>query len=406
MAMINQLKLKSKLLFLFFLIFFGVTSISILGYMNISSMKKNLDLLYFGSFIPVNELNTINLEYHQNIKNNIVLILNYEISPDVGSANIRKSLQIIEKEFSKYTAHFKRDEELSYIGFAEKKLKKMDQYFGKVIIFLLNEESQFDQFSVPMLVSKIDEIDNVIEKLLIYEKNMAQYERKMLLITYDNTLFQVSIIISIILGLVLYLAYAIFESIRRHQKYLESSAKKLRENNIKLEQSSYTDTLTTLHNRRYFNMVFSRELKRAKRNKSNFTFMMVDIDFFKQYNDFYGHLEGDKALKSVALSLKQTLLRPCDFIFRLGGEEFGIIVCETDTENSGFLAQRIIDKIDALRLKHEKSSVSSHLSVSIGVLACVPNIGLKDDEIIKKADDNLYLAKDTGRNKYIISEEV
>lgn len=128
----------------------------------------------------------------------------------------------------------------------------------------------------------------------------------------------------IVILAVLFISLYVFKSIQKDHTRLEIATKKLKIANKKLENVSYTDSLTTLHNRRYFNLVYERELKRAQRTHSYITFMMLDIDYFKQYNDTYGHLEGDYALKSVAKVLKDTLKRPSDYVFRLGGEEFGV----------------------------------------------------------------------------------
>ena len=184
------------------------------------------------------------------------------------------------------------------------------------------------------------------------------------------------------------------------------SSKKLKLANKKLENASYTDSLTNLHNRRYFNFIYDRETKRAKRNKTYITFMMLDIDYFKQYNDTYGHVAGDKALKNVAKVLKETLKRPSDYVFRLGGEEFGILLCDTDETNSANLAREICDAVRAKKIKHEASKVNQFLTISIGVVCCIADDALDEDVLITRADEMLYEAKESGRDRYIITSNV
>ena len=106
-----------------------------------------------------------------------------------------------------------------------------------------------------------------------------------------------------------------FKSIQTTHTKLEITTKKLKRANKKLENVSYTDSLTSLHNRRYFNFIYDKEIKRAKREKNYITFMMLDIDYFKQFNDTYGHIEGDYALKSVAKVLKD-ILKEKKFLFQ------------------------------------------------------------------------------------------
>jgi len=205
---------------------------------------------------------------------------------------------------------------------------------------------------------------------------------------------------------VLVISYQVFRSIQNDNTKLEVATKKLKKANKKLENVSYTDSLTSLHNRRYFNMLYTRELKRAKRTHSYITFMMLDIDFFKQYNDTYGHIEGDYALKSVAKVLKETLKRPSDFVFRLGGEEFGVLLTQTDESDSAKLARDICDAIKAREIKHEASSINEYLTMSIGVVCCIADDALDEDVLISRADETLYRAKETGRDRYIITTDV
>ena len=134
--------------------------------------------------------------------------------------------------------------------------------------------------------------------------------------------------------------------------------------------------------------------------------MMLDIDFFKQFNDTYGHIEGDYALKSVAKTLKDTLKRPTDFVFRLGGEEFGVLLTHTDESNSAKLARDICNNIRGREIKHENSKVNRYLTISIGVVCCVADNALDGDILISKADSMLYEAKESGRDRYMISSDV
>ncbi len=173
-------------------------------------------------------------------------------------------------------------------------------------------------------------------------------------------------------------------------------------NSLLKEQAglSMTDDLTQIPNRRHFNYTFERELSRAKRAKESMAFMMVDIDYFKLYNDEYGHLAGDEALKRVAKELQSVLKRPSDFIFRLGGEEFGVIIDEGDAVESAALAEYMCNKIENLGIEHSKSLVSDSLTISIGVHVKNPEDDIEERAFTQKADDALYQAKNQGRNRY------
>ena len=163
-----------------------------------------------------------------------------------------------------------------------------------------------------------------------------------------------------------------------------------------------TDYLTKIYNRRHFNTVFDIELKRSKRDKKNFVLMILDIDYFKQYNDTYGHDAGDKALYSVANALKYTLKRSEDFLFRLGGEEFGIITSGVDKEGVLILAEKLRESIINLQIEHTGSFINDNLTISIGIKVVEFNSDLIENDIYKLADKALYEAKERGRNKAIV----
>jgi len=405
MQFIEALKLKSKLLFLFIFITAGLFFLGIMGTINLSSMKKNLDSLYFGSLVPVTELSTILQTYHGEIANTIYKSKNSEMTPNIAQSQIRTALRKIQREWRNYESHFKRDSELQYVQYTTKEIKKVNNYINKILLALENGY-QLKDISIPNFEHKIAHIHKIIDKLITYEVRIARYERKNFLEVYNSLLFNVGLILFIVILAVMFISYYVFKSIQNDQTALEIATKKLKQANKKLESASYTDSLTSLYNRRYFNHIYDRELKRAKRTHSYITFMMLDIDYFKQYNDTYGHIEGDYALKSVAKVLKEILQRPGDFVFRLGGEEFGVLLTETPESNSAAIARKIGDSIREREIKHENSKVHEYLTISIGVACCIADEALDEELLMTKADEMLYKSKDGGRDCYSITTDV
>lgn len=405
MNFIEALKLRSKLFFIFIIITIGLLSIGIMGALNLNAMKKNLDSLYFGSLVPVVELNTILQSYHGNLANSMYRAKNMQISPDEARSQIKLSINTIEKEWKSYESHFKRDPEIPYVAFVAAEIQATNQYFLSVLKALENGYDIKD-LVIESVEKKITHIHNVINKLINYEVDIAKYERKNFLIVYDSILLKVGTILMMVIFGVMIISFYVFKSIQSDQSALEIATKKLKIANKKLENASYTDSLTGLHNRRYFNLVYDRELKRAKRNHSHITFMMLDIDYFKQYNDMYGHIEGDAALKCVAKVFKDILKRPSDFVFRLGGEEFGILFSETPESNSAIIARSICDAVKAREVKHEGSKIGKFLTISIGVACCVADEALNEEILITKADEMLYKTKENGRDGYTITTDI
>ena len=167
----------------------------------------------------------------------------------------------------------------------------------------------------------------------------------------------------------------------------------------RIEELSIHDELTKLYNRRHFNKLLHDEVNRAKRDTKLLSFMMIDVDFFKLYNDNYGHQEGDNVLHEIGKVLNSYCKRAGDFAFRLGGEEFGILYSELTKEESEVYANAIRKAVENLKIPHLKNETSKVVTISIGLLSIEPNQEITEDEIYKKADDLLYKAKESGRNK-------
>jgi len=405
MQFIEALRLRSKLFFLFILITLGLVMAGVIGAMHINSMKKSMDNLYFGSLVPVVELHEIIQTYNSTLSGTIHKSKRGEISPDEVLLKIEHSIKNIEQKWKSYLSHFKRDEEMEYVNYVSTEIENINSYFAKVYR-LLKEGESLRSLNINLLDKKVAYINSVTQKLIKYEIEIAAYERKKFLTNYSDIVLEMSLFLSMILFAVLIISYNVFKSIQQDHTKLEVATKRLAKANKKLENVSYTDVLTGMHNRRYFNYIYERELKRAKRSKSYITFMMLDIDYFKQYNDTYGHLQGDEALKDVARTLKNILKRPSDYIFRLGGEEFGLLLSDTDESNSASLAREICDTIKAKEILHEGSLASEYLTVSIGVVCCIADDALDDEVLISRADEMLYEAKESGRDRYIITSNV
>ncbi|WP_059021504.1 sensor domain-containing diguanylate cyclase [Vibrio coralliirubri] len=184
------------------------------------------------------------------------------------------------------------------------------------------------------------------------------------------------------------------------ERYL--AEQKLEEANLELERLSFMDSLTKVSNRRRFDEQLSTLWHYHVRDKLPLTIMLCDIDFFKGYNDFYGHQQGDDALIQVSQAFKQVLNRSSDCVARYGGEEFGFILPNTTTEGAQLVAQRIHDEVLKLELAHEKSTVSEFITVSIGIISYIPTPDDEMESAVALADSALYKAKSDGRNRSMV----
>ena len=207
----------------------------------------------------------------------------------------------------------------------------------------------------------------------------------------------------------------VFIELHNQKKVVEEQSKllklrvqellELRESNCKLESLSICDGLTGISNRRRFDEYLEISFKDSMRSGKPLSLIMADIDFFKAYNDNYGHPKGDECLIKVARTMVSSLKRPMDLVTRYGGEEFAVVLPDTDINGAIIVAEEIRKSIEALEIKHERSDVAPYISLSLGVSSIIPNHSDSLEELINQADKALYKAKASGRNIVILYEE-
>lgn len=202
------------------------------------------------------------------------------------------------------------------------------------------------------------------------------------------------------------LAYA---TDRQHREnYLQNCMIEL--NRIELMQQaqqlsllSPQDALTGLANRRYLDETLDNEWRRALRHETPLTIMMVDIDFFKPYNDSLGHLKGDQCLKDIATAISSIAARSGDLVARYGGEEFLLLFPMTNAQQAKIQAERLMNAIKKIAIVHPCSSVSPYVTISVGVATTIPRLNDSISAFVSRADHALYQAKTNGRNQYQIA---
>lgn len=174
--------------------------------------------------------------------------------------------------------------------------------------------------------------------------------------------------------------------------------------NQTLQQLANLDGLTLIANRRRFDEYLSQTWAYHKHIQKSLALLFCDIDYFKNYNDHYGHLTGDDCLQKVATALMKATRKPCDLAARYGGEEFALVLPETRLEDAVYIAQRLQHIVADLKLEHASSKVSSYITLSIGVVAAIPTAEQSPQMLLAKADQALYRAKTQGRNQIVTQE--
>ncbi len=185
----------------------------------------------------------------------------------------------------------------------------------------------------------------------------------------------------------------------RIKNYLDLKIK-----NDMLEKLSMYDGLTNIRNRRFFDETFEKTFSEIKRDKKSLAVLMIDIDFFKPYNDNYGHGQGDETLRKVAKALEKTIKRASDFVARYGGEEFVILLKDINKDGVEAVANNLLNAVRELKITHEFSKIENYVTVSIGVSYYNSSSDITKLELLLKADETLYNVKNSGRNNFAILE--
>ena len=185
----------------------------------------------------------------------------------------------------------------------------------------------------------------------------------------------------------------------RLKNYLEMKIK-----NDMLEKLSMYDGLTNIRNRRFFDETFEKTFSEIKRDKKSLAVLMIDIDFFKPYNDNYGHGQGDETLRKVAKALEKTIKRASDFVARYGGEEFVILLKDINKDGVEAVANNLLNAVRELKITHEFSKIENYVTVSIGASFYNSSSDITKLELLLKADETLYNVKNSGRNNFAILE--
>lgn len=183
---------------------------------------------------------------------------------------------------------------------------------------------------------------------------------------------------------------------------MEAVVRQLNQVNTRLKEISMIDELTGIANRRSLEEYLDREWRHAQRQQEPLAVILIDVDYFKLYNDTYGHQAGDECLRAIAAVLADNAKRSTDVAARYGGEEFAVVLRGANPLGGKVVAETIRQQVEALQVEHKSSSVASYVTITLGVAAVIPDSGSNYMEIIKHADEALYRAKSEGRNKTVV----
>ena len=392
MKFLDKISLSVKLNFIISIIVFATAFGSYYSYKDIDSLRKDIDKLYFGSLVQLVNLRNIDDYYQGRLIKSFYKFSNGLMNHQEAKQEFLIAKGNIVKFWKDYKINLISHKNDFIVKELDLKINLLARYINSFSYLDSNKEKSITYSDFKEFIKVTDEITSILKLLNKYEienvKNVMNNAKN------EYKFISLRIIISSIFVIIfiLFILTLISKNIYKNQKLLESNKDYFKKISIK-------DGLTNLYNRRYFEIVAMQEIKKSFRGKNYITFMLLDIDYFKQYNDTYGHGEGDNALITVANELKKTLKRSTDHVFRIGGEEFAILVLDLDQEKSLALGQAIVRTIRKLNIEHKSSKVDEFLTVSVGIHTQIPDDYKDYDSLLKLADKALYKAKNDGRNR-------
>jgi len=394
-----QITTQHKLISLLMTMLLGLSLLSYFLVKHQNSSEYNIKTFYFGSLLPVSNLKEILLLLQGDVTLKVYENRTHPKNLESLAFHLRKTDKTIMALWKEYATRYKSNKEKAFVAHVDLKMQKLHRYLLELSLKVVKMRAKDTSISFKALSEGTAAIHKVIKELIDYELKLAQAMRKENLQSYENEKIVFFGIIIPILGLILILFVGISNSIKGTEKRLQVSAVELQRANQELRMASITDGLTNLFNRRYFDQIFYNEMLRAQREKLSFTFMMLDIDHFKKYNDFYGHAAGDEVIKKVSAHLGRYFKRPGDLIFRLGGEEFGIITVGTNEETALTMASSLVSEMKQLNIKHEKSETQAYVTLSMGMVHFPLAKAMEAKDLYELTDAQLYQAKEHGRHK-------
>jgi diguanylate cyclase (GGDEF)-like protein len=331
----------------------------------IDKLKKHIDYIYFGNYVPVLKLYTI----EESFQDLIACMKTHK------KCDRKPFFKKIKKEWKYYDNSYKANSE-----------RKVVNSINKNVMASLNNKSKISTYK--KVIEKIDFLKE-------YEKSVAYKKRHAFLKEYSSMKSYLFYNMIAVVAVSFVFTFFIIYSIIKKDNQLKILTKKY-------ALDSIIDSMTKLYNRKYFDKIFDNMPFISNGNNWQTAFVMFDIDFFKQYNDTYGHDMGDMTLKTVASELKSYFNKDYEYVFRLGGEEFGVILFDIDIDILKQCLSDVNKNIESLNIEHKNSKISNVVTISIGAVIYEPHSYISCNKLYKMADECLYKSKQNGRNQYTI----
>ena len=372
--------------------------VSYVGYLDAQKMKQRLDSVYETNLLPIVKLNSILDIYNDQVALSILKAKEEEISYIDASEILSAARYDVMRDWENYKFEYEKSEK-EYVKITEIQLNKTNNYLLRLIeIYQKDKSSYIDKLSNQNFFESLHQVKEILRKIIKYEVQSAQFQQKLADKRYDKMVQNVLLALLTLSLVVFMFTYVLIKKIHLRTQKIKMLNRKFDLANTQLRDASIKDSLTGLYNKKYFDEVMVREINRANREKAPIALFVVEVDFFREYNDTYGHNMGDNILRNIGKVIKEKLQRASDYLFRIDSEEFAVFLYNVASKDAVFMAELIRKEIEDTHMPHDGSKVSKYVTVSIGVNAVTPIHKIEVSEFFNIASDKLTQAKNNGLN--------
>lgn len=390
--------LEAKLIGFVLVMFAVLGGISYVAYLDLGKMKQRLDSVYETNLLPIIKLNSILDIYNDQVALSILKAKEQEISYIDASEILSAARYDIIRDWENYKFQYQKSEK-EYVKITEAQLIKTNNYLLTLIdIYQQDKSSYIDKLSNQNFFETLTKVKNILRKIINYEVESAKFQQKLAHKAYDKLLKNIFLALIAMVIIAVMMAFVLLKRMKLRTDKIRMLERKCDVVKTQLREMTIRDPLTKLYNKQYFDEVFTREVSRASREKIPMALLVIDVDYFREYNDIYGYSMADHMLANIAKVIKEKLQRSSDYLFRLEGEELAIFISNIEQNDAVLMAEMIRKEVEDINIPHEGSKVSKYMTISIGVNAVTPLHKVEAEVFFNVAREKLSEAKSRGLN--------
>ena len=367
------------------------------SYFTLNTMKNSFEKLYSSNILSINTLSQLHHHYGNTILALIQDIQTKQLPSSEQSYRLQESIQTITALWNQYESTIN---EYEYPQDLHDNINNSLAYLNQFALKAHNRPLSYSDGE--NIKHHIRTMESAIQEQINRQSQQASYEKRSMQNSFNTTIKTLLVIVLLLAIVMLALSTSVFQCLSNFIHIFSHVDKKFTQAQCQISALTLLDEATGLYNEKYFCMVVGRELHKAMRTKEATALMLVGIDYFKEYSDFYGKKMASALLKEIAVTLQKEFKRPTDYLFRFDNDTFAILITHAEIKNSEKMGEVLRYEVQKLGIEH-KQSPYDEVTLSMGIVTLAPNQEGEGGLLLSKADSNLNFAKSRGSNQVIIT---